>query len=85
MLTLNKKILKENTETDVLQVIGCFKRDWVRYADLNRVLHLVLKEFDRDAKSGPSQIKALLQSLVEQGKVQYKKVGSAAYYKAVKE
>ena len=83
MLTLNKKIMKENTETDVLQVIGCFKRDWVRYADLNRVLHLVLKEFDRDAKSGPSQIKALLQSLVGQGKVQYKKVGSAAYYKAM--
>jgi len=83
MLTLNKKIMKENTETDVLQVIGCFKRDWVRYADLNRVLHLVLKEFDLDAKSGPSQIKALLQSLVEQGKVQYKKVGSASYYKAM--
>lgn len=85
MLTLNKTVLKENTETDVLEIIGCFKRDWVRYADLNRVLHLMLKEFDKDAKTGPSQIKALLQSLVEQNKVQYKKVGSAAYYKAVKE
>jgi hypothetical protein len=85
MIALNKNVMKKNTETDVLQLVGCFKRDWVRYADLNRMLRLVLGEFDLDAQSGPSQIKALLQSLASQGKVQYKKVGSAAYYKAVKE
>jgi len=84
MITLNTDKLEKNTLNDILTLMEPFKRDWVRYADFNRLCKLVLSEFKDSGEDGPSQIKAALQYLHSEGRVQYKKVGSAAYYKAVK-
>ena len=82
MLTLKTEKLRKNTINDVLEIVNCFKRDWIRWADLSRLCRVLLSEYSTDGVGEPSQLKALMQQLVKDGLVKHKKVGSASYYKA---
>jgi len=83
MITLNTDKLEKNTLNDILTLMEPFKRDWVRYADFNRLCKLVLSEFKDSGEDGPSQIKAALQYLHSEGRVQYKKVGIDILYESL--